>query len=256
MLYIGTAGYSYKDWIGPFYPEGIKPKDMLWYYSQHFDFVEVNSSYYHMPGRQLFEGMSRKTPEDFKFAVKLFGGFTHERSLGSQEARQFNFAIEPLVEKGQLICLLAQFPYSFHYNDKNMDYLKSLREWFGNTEINVEFRNQQWIRADVMQHLRTLGLGFVCVDEPGVRGLIGKVISTTASVSYLRLHGRNAAKWYGSEGSDRYNYLYSREELLEWIHGIRELEANSRTTVVSFNNHPLGKAIENARMLVNMLEEP
>jgi uncharacterized protein YecE (DUF72 family) len=255
MIYIGTAGYSYRDWVGPFYPENIKDKDMLHYYSQHFDFVEVNSSYYHMPGRKLFEGMSRKTEENFKFAVKLFGGFTHERDTGDQEAKQFRYAIEPLVERGQLICLLAQFPYSFHFSDNNMDYLKRIREWFGNIQVNVEFRNQNWIRSEVMSSLKTLGLGFVCVDEPGVKGLVNKVVASTSEVAYLRLHGRNAAKWYGSEGSERYDYLYSREELLEWIHGIRELQENSKATVVSFNNHPLGKAIENARVLADMLQE-
>lgn len=255
MIYIGTAGYSYRDWVGPFYPEGIKGKDMLQYYSRHFDFVEVNSSYYHMPRQQLFEGMSRKTQGSFKFAVKIFGGFTHERNIGDQEAKQFNYALEPLVEREQLICLLAQFPYSFHFTSENMDYLKRIREWFGNIQVNVEFRNQNWIRSEVMGSLKALGLGFVCVDEPGVKGLVRKVIASTSDVAYLRLHGRNAAKWYGSEGSERYDYLYSRDELLEWIHGIRELHENSQTMVVSFNNHPLGKAIENARALAAMLQD-
>ena len=114
MIYVGTAGYSYKDWIGPFYPEGIKDVQMLDYYAMHFDFVEVNSTYYHMPSLKLLESLNRKTPDDFKFAVKLFGGFTHERSIGKVEADQFMYSLKPLLESSKLLCLLAQFPYSFN----------------------------------------------------------------------------------------------------------------------------------------------
>jgi uncharacterized protein YecE (DUF72 family) len=253
MICVGTAGYSYKDWIGPFYPEGIKAGAMLEHYAMHFNFVEVNSSYYHMPGQQLFSSINRKTRDDFKVAVKLFSGFTHEREADRVEADKFMYAVKPLQESGKLVCLLAQFPYSFHYNAANCDYLKQLREWFGETEVNVEFRNQDWIRQESIQLLRNENLGFVCVDEPGLKGLIRKVTASTSRVSYLRMHGRNAAKWYGGEGSDRYNYLYSRDELLEWIPRINELEEESGFTVISFNNHPLGKAVENAKAMTGLL---
>jgi len=255
MLYIGTAGYSYKDWIGPFYPEGIKDSCMLDYYSMHFDFVEVNSSYYHMPRQQLFVGMNKKTPDNFRFAVKLFGGFTHERNAGSPEAEQFKFSLKPLQESGKLLCLLVQFPYSFHCTPQNRDYLKKLREWFNGIDVNIEFRNHDWIVSETVQLLKEQNLGFVCVDEPGIKGLIGDVILKTSKVSYIRMHGRNADKWYGSEGSERYNYLYSREELQEWVPRIKELERGSIATVVSFNNHPIGKAIINARALAGILQD-
>jgi uncharacterized protein YecE (DUF72 family) len=253
MIYIGTSGYSYKDWIGPFYPEGIKDSYMLEYYSQHFNFTEVNSTYYHMPRLQLFESLNKKTPDGFKFAVKLFGGFTHERSAGALEAQQFNYALLPLIESGKLTCLLAQFPYSFHYNEKNMEHLKRLKEWFENIEVVIEFRNREWIRSETMQFLKKEGLGYVCVDEPDIKGLIKNVTAVTSRISYLRMHGRNAQKWYGSEGSDRYNYLYSKDELMEWVPRIKEMEKMSSITLVAFNNHPIGKAIINARELTDML---
>lgn len=255
MIYVGTAGYSYKDWIGPFYPPGTKAAQMLEYYSSNFNFVEVNSSFYHMPGLQLFESMNRKTPPDFRFAVKLFGGFTHERSLGRLEADQFMYSVGPLAESGKLLCLLAQFPYSFHCAPENMDYLKRLREWFGDVEINIEFRNDGWIESGTIKLLRNERLGFVCVDEPDIKGLIKKVTALTSKVFYLRLHGRNAAKWYSGKGSERYDYLYGAEELLEWTPRIRELGLDAPVTVVSFNNHPIGKAVQNARMLKKLLEE-
>jgi len=255
MILTGTAGYSYKDWIGPFYPEGTKDGSMLEYYSGSFDFVEVNSSYYHMPSSRLFEGMAKKTPASFRFAVKLFGGFTHERTSGRTEAEQFMYAVSPVCGKGRLICLLAQFPYSFHYTAENTDYLKRLREWFPDVEINLEFRNQQWIRSEVVGLMRKENLGFVCVDEPRLKGLIGNVAVSTSKVAYVRFHGRNSGKWYGGEGSERYDYLYTSRELEEWVPRIRELEEESPTVVLSFNNHPRGKAVENARAMAELLKE-
>lgn len=253
MIYVGTSGYSYKDWIGPFYPEGIKDSGMLEYYSLHFNFTEVNSSFYHMPRLQLFDSLNKKTPDEFRFAVKLFGGFTHERDIGNVEAEQFKYALKPLVESGKLICLLAQFPYSFHCNNENIDYLRKLKNWFGDFEINVEFRNDRWIKSEVMQLLKKEGLGFVCVDEPSLRGLIKNVVAVTSRISYLRMHGRNAGKWYGSNGSERYNYLYSTEELTEWVPRIKKMSSISTVTVIAFNNHPIGKAVANAKTLMAML---
>lgn len=253
MVYIGTAGYSYKDWIGPFYPDNIKANAMLEYYSGHFDFVEINSTYYHMPAVRLFEGINRKTPANFMLAVKIYSGFTHERTHGFNEAKQFMYAVQPLVESKKLICLLAQFPYSFHYMRENIEYIKNLRHWFSDVEISVEFRNRNWINEETMEFLKSEGIGFVCVDEPNIRGLIGNVIAVTASISYLRMHGRNAEKWYSGQGAERYDYLYSINELIEWVTKIEELENKSALTVVSFNNHPLGKAVENARALRALL---
>ncbi len=253
MIKVGTAGYSYADWVGPFYPEGTKPAMMLDYYSVNFSFVEVNSTYYHMPGLKLFEGLDKKTPGDFMFAVKLFGGFTHERNCGREEAEKFKYSLSPIIQSGKLACILVQFPYSFHCSSENYDYLKRLREHFSGHELSVEFRNREWIRKEVFDLLRSEGLGYVCVDEPGIRGLISNVTAITSRIAYLRLHGRNAEKWYAGEGSERYDYLYSGSELLEWVNRLREMDDESGMTLVSFNNHPKGKAIENAKALMGYL---
>jgi uncharacterized protein YecE (DUF72 family) len=253
MIKVGTAGYSYTDWVGPFYPEGMKSAGMLEYYSLFFNFVEVNSTYYHMPGLKLFEGMDKKTPPDFKFAVKLFGGFTHERNSGQEDAERFKYSLSPIIQSGKLACLLAQFPYSFHHDSEGIDYLKNLKQLFPEYELCIEFRNREWIRKDVFDMLKQEGMGFVCVDEPGIRGLISNVTAVTSGVAYLRLHGRNADKWYNGEGSERYDYLYSTSELLEWVNRLRELDDDSGVTLVSFNNHPKGKAIENAKALMGYL---
>lgn len=254
MIYIGTSGYSYKDWIGPFYPAGTRDSDMLSYYCLNFNFVEINSSYYHMPSIRLFESINRKTQENFKVSVKLFKGFTHERTSNATEAEKFIYSIKPLMESGKLVCLLAQFPYSFHFTNENMDYIKKLREWFKDIDLNVEFRNQGWIRQEVMKMLSGHAMGFVCVDEPDIKGLIRKVSALTSQVSYIRMHGRNDAKWYGGEGSERYNYLYNDDELAEWVPVIKSLDMKAKITVVSFNNHPLGKAVENAKALKKIIQ--
>ena len=253
MIKVGTAGYSYADWVGPFYPEGMKSTGMLEYYSLFFNFVEVNSTFYHMPGLKLFEGMDRKTPDDFKFAVKLFGGFTHERTSDRLEAEKFKYSLAPIVENNKLLCLLVQFPYSFHYNMENADYLKALKQNFEGYDLCIEFRNREWIRKEAFDLLSREGMGFVCVDEPNLSGLIHNVTAVTSRIAYLRLHGRNSSKWYAGEGSDRYDYLYSDSELLEWINRLRDMEDGSGVTLVSFNNHPKGKAIENAKALMGYL---
>ncbi len=254
MIYVGTAGYSYQDWIGPFYPETIKNSSMLEYYSMYFNFTEINSTYYHMPSIRLFESMNRKTPADFKFAVKLFSGFTHERNLGETEAKQFVYAIQPILSANKFISILAQFPYSFHYTKENIEHIRSLRYWFNGLDINVEFRNSNWINKETIELLKDEQIGFVCVDEPNLKGLIDNILIVTSKIAYVRMHGRNAKAWYNNDGSERYNYLYSREELLEWVTKIKELESKSNLTVVSFNNHPLGKAVENAKALKELLK--
>jgi uncharacterized protein YecE (DUF72 family) len=170
------------------------------------------------------------------------------------EAEQFKYAINPIAESGKLVCLLAQFPYSFHYSEENLDYLKRLREQFREYQLNAEFRNQGWIKNEVFNALKAENTGFVCVDEPNLKGLIKNVIAVTSKVAYLRLHGRNGEKWYAGEGSERYDYLYSTGELLEWVNRIREMEDGSGVTLVSFNNHPKGKAIENAKALIGYLK--
>lgn len=253
MIYIGTCGYSYKDWIGPFYPQGTSQAQMLDYYCTYFDFVEINSSFYHMPRRQLFESIIKRTPDSFKVAVKLFQGFTHMEMADEKLAGDFLQAVWPLAEAGRLICLLAQFPYSFCCTVQGLDRLKRLRQWFERVNLSVEFRNQEWISKEMVEFLKKENIGFVCVDEPRLKGLIGKVMVSTSQVSYLRMHGRNSLKWYSGEGSERYNYLYGRDELMEWVPAILEFEKESALTVIAFNNHPLGKAVENARMMADIL---
>ncbi|MHB9093952.1 MAG: DUF72 domain-containing protein [Eubacteriales bacterium] len=255
MILIGTAGYSYPDWVGPVYPEGIKKGEMLEYYAREFMFTEINSSYYGMPNKYMMWNMVQKTPAGFQFVVKTHQSMTHQRTAGKEAYGQFREALQPVVEADKLGGVLAQFPFSFHCTKAHMEYLKWFAGQFAGMPVAVEFRNQKWVCDETFDLLAQNGLAYVCVDEPDVKGLVKPVTAVTAEVGYVRFHGRNAAKWYDhKESYERYNYLYSEDELAEWTPRIREMEAKSQKIFVSLNNHYQGQAVRNARMVREMLK--
>jgi uncharacterized protein YecE (DUF72 family) len=255
VFYVGTAGYSYQDWIGPFYPPGTRKEDMLSFYAREFNFTELNATFYAMPGRELFYRLAQKTPPEFRFAVKLHQSVTHtrERPL-AESAGRFRAALEPLVREQKLGCLLAQFPYSFKKTAENLAYLGALRRELPDLPLAVEFRHRSWITQETMGFLSHEGLAYVCVDEPGLPNLVRPVAAATAEIAYVRFHGRNAAKWWHhTEAWERYDYEYSEGELAEWVPRLRCLAEQAHTVYVVFNNHPRGQAINNARVLRRLL---
>lgn len=254
-LHIGTSGFSYKDWRGFFYPENLPEREMLACYSEHFDTVEVNSTYYRLPGPETFARMLAKVPDTFRFAVKATKEMTHEVGEGVDEVfRRFAAAMAPLVESGQLGCVLLQFPWSFRSNSANQDYIRSLSGRLEGLPAVVELRNREWVADETFALLRSAGLGFCCVDEPHLKGLMPPVAVATSPIGYVRFHGRNAEKWWQhDEAWERYNYLYSEAELQEWVPRIQELARETQDTYVFFNNHYQGKAGKNAQMLTQLL---
>jgi uncharacterized protein YecE (DUF72 family) len=255
MIRIGTSGFSYDDWHGFFYPETLEPRDRLTFYAQRFPTVEINTTYYRQPDPGLFHHFVRKTPDDFRFVVKAYQGLTHQREEATPEAfQQFREALAPLQQTGKFGGVLAQFPWSFQPTEENRGYLEHLRRHFGDLPVVVEFRHADWVTDDTLALLRQLGLGFCCVDEPRLRGLMPPVVAATADVAYVRFHGRNAAKWWKhDEAWERYDYLYSESELAEWVPGIQSLATQAATTYIFFNNHYQGKAVQNAQQLALQL---
>ncbi len=255
MLYIGTAGYSYPDWVGAVYPRGTKKADMLELYAREFGFSEINSTYYHLPGWKMMEGLAKKAPPGFRFAVKAFQQMTHARDAGQEVFIQFAGALSPLVENGKIACVLAQFPYSFHCSQENRDYLRKFRELLPGLPVAVEFRNQRWVRQDTFELLKEEKMAYVCVDEPDLKGLVKPLAVVTAPPAYLRFHGRNAARWYNHrESYERYDYLYTEAELKDWLPRIAVLQERADEVYVSFNNHYRGQAVTNARMIRDMIK--
>ncbi len=262
MIKIGTSGFSFDDWKGLVYPDNIKKQDMLTYYEKDLGFkiLEVNSTYYALPSQKSMETMSQKTSPKFEFVVKANRAMTHEirekgsnRFIDNKEVfEKFKYSIEPLKNEGKLLCVLAQFPYSFYSNKDNFDYLKVFKERMGDIKLVVEFRNKYWHKDYVMKFLSDNGLGYCVVDEPKLSGLMPFVPSATTDIGYFRLHGRNK-NWFNAPTSVRYDYLYSEEELQEFVDPIRGIADSTSATLIFFNNCHAGSAVKNAIMLIKML---
>lgn len=260
MLYVGTSGYSYEDWVGPYYPEGLPKSDWLSYYARDFKTTEINYSYYRIPTAATLGAMAAKVPDDFLFTIKASGELTHERDPETvrDAAARFVEALAPLIEQGKFGCVLAQFPASFHNTAENQDYLRRLRdpEMFGDLPLVVEFRNAGWAEDEVYGLLRELKLGFCAVDQPRFKTLMPPVAVVTSDVAYVRFHGRNYQKWWQhEEARERYDYQYSREELEEWVPKMSKMAAQAPLMFAFANNHWRGQSVQTARQIEALMAE-
>jgi len=252
MIRLGTSGFSYDDWVGVFYPADLPKREWLAFYARQFDTLELNVTYYRVPDRRTVAGWAERTPPNFLFAVKAFKGLTHERQAPDFE--DFVASIEPLRQAGKLGCILAQFPYSFAPNPANWSYLGRLREGLGDHNVVVEFRQRAWVGSETFERLKVLGLGYCCVDEPRLEGLMPPEARATAPVAYVRFHGRNARKWWEHDQAwERYDYSYAAEELREWVPRLRQLEEESEVVLVYANNHYRSQSVDTLRTLRSML---
>src|SRR6185436_5978544 len=212
----GTSGFSFRDWVGPFYPPGTASGDFLEYYSRHFGVVEVNSTYYGIPKPRMMELLVKKTPDHFRFVTKLHQSMTHEHAEDPAVFTEFLQAIEPLKKAGRYDGLLAQFPWGFRRTDVNRRHLATLRRRLPGEPLFVEFRHDSWLTPALEPSLRKEGIGFCVVDEPQLPHLMPPVTMVTSEDAYVRFHGRNAEQWYGG-GAHRYDYDYAEGELRDWI---------------------------------------
>jgi uncharacterized protein YecE (DUF72 family) len=228
---------------------------MLDEYVKHFDIVEINSSYYRIPSASMFDRMERKTPGDFGFIVKLFRGMTHEVKYDSSMYREFADAVVPLKDAGKFAGYLAQFPWKFKRNDQALAHLAALRKSFGEDPLFAEFRHDSWITEGTFDFLRGEGIGYCCVDEPQLKGLVPPLVTATTDAGYVRFHGRNAQNWWGKGGGDRYDYNYSTDELAEWSRKMLDLESKVKKVYAFFNNCHAGHAARNAELMIEMLGE-
>src|SRR6187402_1132393 len=273
---VGTSGWNYPTgkgtWNGVFYPSR-RPRgfDELRYYAEHFDIVEVNSTFYRMPDAGLVEKWMQRTPADFQFAIKLFQKFTHPDmylasagtkdwtlSLGDVDA--FRAGLAPLADAGKLAALLVQFPTSFHAEGPMREYLSWVLEMFAGYPLAVELRHASWFSAggETAERLAAGRASLVMADDPESAKTTSEVVSlsaeTTSEVVYVRLHGRNAAAWWNHEQSeDRYNYLYSPTELAPFAAAATEASQAGRKVMAFLNNHFSAKAVANAAILRSQL---
>jgi uncharacterized protein YecE (DUF72 family) len=249
---LGTSGYSFLDWVGPFYPEGIPKGNMLDFYVKSFDTVEINSSYYSIPHFKVFENMEKKTPPGFVFMVKGHKSLTHERSDVLGPVNQFVESIRPLRAAGKLKGVLLQFPYSFRWSQKNQTYILRVRDLLDGFDVYIEFRHRGWIRDDILLQLEQHKLSVCSVDCPQLDSLPRPLLLQSSKNVYVRLHGRNAEHWWKG-GSLRYDYLYSEKQLTDWISKIRDSKRPIQNAYLFFNNCHLGQAVQNAKMMMGLL---
>lgn len=250
---IGTSGFSFADWKGEFYPEKMQPKDFFAYYTERFNTVEINSTYYGIPRPQVSENLVKRAPEGFDFMVKAHASFTHERESAGEKRAQYLDAIRPYAESGKLAGLLAQFPYSFKFNQANLDYVLSGRDYFPDHRLFVEFRHDSWYKRPPYYTIRDAGLIWVSVDLPELSHLPKPYALAEHDLCYIRLHGRNKEQWYGG-GDRRYDYLYSEAQLNEWKQKLAKLEGKAKRAYIFFNNCYRGQAVRNAKELIQLFE--
>ena len=257
-ILVGPAGWSYTDWEGIVYPRR-KPRGFhpAAYLAQFFDTIEINTSFYSPPRAEVVKAWAAKTAfnPNFKFTAKLWKRFTHERDANLQDEKTFKQALAPLLAEGRLGALLLQFPWSFRNTPENHEYLSGLVMQFMEYPLVLEVRHSSWNRPEVFEWLAGLRVGFCNIDQPEIGESIAPSARATASVGYVRLHGRNYEHWFTSQEhpEERYNYLYSQAELGPWVARIQNIAQRADVTFVITNNHFQGKAIANAVQLISLL---
>ena len=255
------------------YPPGVTSgEERLRYYAERFGTVELNSSFYRLPTREMVERWVERTPDGFTMHVKAFGVMTRHpvkleqlppdlrdgvptdergrvdrpsRAFRSEVFRRFHEALEPLRAAGKLGGVLMQFPPYVVFRPPSLEYLEWAKEQLAGDEMLVEFRHSSWLewrnRADTLSFLEERGLTYVMVDAPrtGARNVLPTVIARTSPTAYLRFHGRNARTWNirGRSAAERFDYLYEDEELEEWVDPLRELAGEAENVYAMFNNN-------------------
>lgn len=252
---IGTSGYSYTEWVGPVYPKGTKSEEFLFSYAQMFPTVELNFSYYRMPEAAQLALMHQGAPS-LRFSIKAHQSLTHviDSLHWREQATLFYRSLEPLLANEVLDAVLLQFPSSFHYEIDQRKYLDSLLRVLSPLPLAVEFRNSRWYNNRTLDSLRERQVSFVSLDLPQVQGNPPVMDVPTASLAYLRLHGRNKETWWGSDAASRYDYLYSDSELKALLERVLSLMVGSEKILVYFNNHRRGQAASNAKRLRELLD--
>ncbi|MBA7692686.1 hypothetical protein ES703_101253 [subsurface metagenome] len=278
---------------GRFYPAWAHSAEArLQYYGSQFGIVEVDSSYYALPNERTSGLWVERTEDKFVFDVKVFRLFTqHPMPLTAlpkdiREAvppqpkekaniyqrdmppdlvdelwSRFEHALLPLDSAGKLGVVLLQFPPWFYPGNEQRDYIMSCKERLPQYRLAIEFRHNSWVNEKnverTLNFLRENDLPFVCVDEPqGFKSSVPPIAEATSDIGLVRFHGRNREMWEkkGASVAERFNYLYTEDELRKWVPRIRELASKTRQLHVLFNNCYQDKAVVNARQVRLMLD--
>jgi len=260
-LRIGPAGWSYPDWGGYVYPARRgKGFHEATYLAEFFDAIEINTSFY-QPLRpdHAAQWLDRVAANPrFLFTAKLWQKFTHDPSATAEDERAVRAGFDVLRAANKLGAVLLQFPFSFHRSKETVAYLSAVLLRFRDYPLVVEVRHETWNSPETLAVLRDHGAGFCNIDQPIIGRSLGPSSQATSPVGYIRLHGRRYDSWFSDDAAvpthERYNYLYSTEELSPWITRIRKVTEHARDTFVITNNHFQGKAVVNALQLISILK--
>jgi len=258
---IGPAGWSYKDWEGVVYPHKPGAKfDPLEYLAKFFDTIEINSSFYRPFTVATAKAWAQRVAaaKEFLFTAKLHRVFTHERGKATEQDEQaVREGLDELASAEKLGAVLLQFPWSFKNTDEDRIYLAKLLDRFKDYPLVLEIRHTSWNTPQIYEWLEEAAVGICNIDQPLFTKSIKPAALTTSQIGYVRLHGRNYQDWFREKAprDDRYNYLYSLDELEPWITRIKEVAEKTRESYVITNNHFRGQAVVNALEIKATLAE-
>lgn len=258
---VGPAGWSYADWSGYVYPaRRSKGFHEAAYLAEFFDTIEINTSFYQplRPDHAALWVERVAANPAFLFTAKLWQKFTHDPSATREDERAVRAGFDVLRQAERLGALLLQFPFSFHCTKESVGYLAAVLKRFADYPLVVELRHASWQTDETLAFLREHNAGFCNIDQPIIGRSLEPSAASTSPIGYVRLHGRRYDTWFSDNPAtpahERYNYLYSEEELDPWVPRIRNVTQHTRTTFVVTNNHFQGKAVVNALQLISILK--
>jgi uncharacterized protein YecE (DUF72 family) len=260
-LRIGPAGWSYPDWSGFVYPSRrSKSFHEPTFLAQFFDTIEINTSFY-QPIRPdhaaAWIELVAANPA-FLFTAKLWQRFTHEPAATAEDERAARAGFDVLREAGKLGAILLQFPFSFHKSPETSAHLSALLKRLADYPLVVELRHSSWQTQATLDLLRGHSAGFCNIDQPIIGNSVTPTARSTSPTGYVRFHGRRYDTWFSDDPKlpthERYNYLYSLDELNPWVTRIQEVQKHTRDVYVVTNNHYQGKAVVNALQLLSILK--
>ena len=260
-LRIGPAGWSYPDWSGFVYPSRrSKTFHEATFLVQFFDTIEINTSFYQPIRPDHAAAWIERVAANpaFLFTAKLWQRFTHEASATAEDERAARAGFDVLRNAGKLGAVLVQFPFSFHKSTETAAHLSALLKRFADYSLVVELRHSSWQTQATLDLLRDHNAGLCNIDQPIIGNSVTPTAQATSPTGYVRFHGRRYDTWFGDDpklpAHERYNYLYSPDELNPWVARIQEVQKHTRDTYVVTNNHYQGKAVVNALQLLSILK--
>jgi len=236
-FHIGTSGWVYNHWRGLFYPQALAQAKWLEFYSQHFDTVELNNSFYRLPSERAFEAWHDRTPPGFVYTVKVSRLITHLKKLRNVETALETFLSRARILGEKLGPLLYQLPPNMPRNEALLQAFLELLPC--DLRHVVEFRNESWFDQGTFALLRKHGISFCIYDMPG----FVTPIAATADFAYIRFHG----------SAGMYESCYSDSEIEKWANRIEELGRGLTSIYVYFNNDSQAFAVRNAKALARRL---